>query len=244
MTDNYGLGSGNRVREPLPQGWCLYLGISMEKHTFIIISMVLILVSFPLSVLPQDEPFHFNYSTYLGGANDDYGWAIAVDSGGLSYVCGNTSSGDFPTASAYQSGWNGSADAFVTKFTTSGSEIIYSTYLGGADNDYGYSIAVDSDGSAYLCGSTSSSDFPTVNPYQASFAGGTDIFITILSSDGGTLDYSSYMGGSGEDEGYGIALSAEKIYVTGYTASADFPTREGYQPSLDGGSDAFFSIFY
>ena len=149
--------------------------------------IVLLLVSLPHTTPVQSGTFHLDYATYLGGAGNDYGWAIAVDSSGSAYLCGNTSSSDFPTGSAYQPGGNGSVDAFITKFNASGSELLYSTYLGGAGDDYGYSIEVDSDGSAYLCGSTASSDFPTTNPYHATFSGGMELFVTKLSTLGDAL---------------------------------------------------------
>jgi beta-propeller repeat-containing protein len=213
------------------------------KIFYQILLIVMLFLSSAVNGLSQDGTFYFDYSTYLGGAGNDSGWSIAVDASGSAYICGNTSSSDFPTVSAFQSAGNGGSDAFITKFTTSGSGLLYSTYLGGASDDYGYSIVVDSDGSAYLCGSTASSDFPTANPYQGSNAGGMDIFVSKLTSTGGDLDYSTYAGGSGSDSGYGIALADGKTYITGYTASADFPTRGGYQSSLGGVSDAVFSIF-
>ena len=214
----------------------------MKNHKFIIFSTVLILVSLPLSASSQDGRFYCDYSTYLGGVGNDSGWAIAVDVSGSAYICGNTSSSDFPTLSAYQSSGNGSSDALVTKFTTSGSGLLYSTYLGGSGDDYGYSLAVDSDGSAYLCGSTASSDFPTENPYQASNGGGADIFIAKISSSGSTLDYSTYGGGSLQDEARGIAISGGKAYLTGSTESGDFPTVYAYQPSLSANYDAFIFL--
>ena len=101
------------------------------------------------------------YSTYLGGANDDVGQGIAVDAAGEAYVTGFTFSSDFPTTpGAYDAIPGGGADVFVTKLDTAGATLVYSTFLGGANDDVGLGIAVDAEGLAYVTGSTSSSDFP------------------------------------------------------------------------------------
>jgi len=98
---------------------------------FQILSIVLLFVPSAFNALSQDGTFYFDYSTYLGGGSDDLGWAVAVDTGGSAYICGRTESADFPTSSAYQPSGNVSSDVFITKLTTSGSDIIFSTYLGG-----------------------------------------------------------------------------------------------------------------
>ncbi|MDI6794818.1 MAG: SBBP repeat-containing protein, partial [bacterium] len=118
------------------------------------------------------------YSTYLGGGGNDYGLAIAVDSTGAAYITGYTDSTDFPTTSSYQTD-TGGLDAFVTKLAPAGNSLSYSTYLGGVDNDYGYGIAVDSTGAAYITGYTDSTDFPTTSSYQTD-TGGVDAFVTKL----------------------------------------------------------------
>ena len=181
------------------------------------------------------------YSTYLGGIYGEVGRGITVDNDGNVYVTGNTSSFDFPTQNPHQSSKDGSADAFVTKLSSGGNTLIYSTYLGGIHGDAGRSITVDNDGSAYVTGNTSSSDFPTENPYQGSYGGGnSDAFVTKLNSSGNTLTYSTYLGGSGDDIGNDIAVdSSANAYVTGNTSSSDFPTQNPYQSSKDGSGDAF-----
>lgn len=168
------------------------------------------------------------YSTYLGGGGDDCGYGIEVDGSGNVYVTGISSNSDFPTQNPYQT-YQGGFDAFVTKLSSSGNDLIYSTYLGGESYDYGLGIAVDGSGNAYVTGITSSSDFPTENPYQAD-QGDWDVFVTKLTSSGGSLIYSTYLGGESHDYGRGIAVDASgNAYATGVTWSLDFPTQNPYQ---------------
>jgi uncharacterized protein (TIGR03437 family) len=182
------------------------------------------------------------YSTYLGGNTSDTGYGIAVDGAGLAYVTGDTYSTNFPTQSAYQATYRGSGDAFVTKLTAAGNALVYSTYLGGSSFEVGNGIAVDAAGSAYVMGSTQSADFPTQLPYQATYHGSSDAFVTKLSPAGNALVYSTYLGGNGQDNGGGIAVdSAGSAYVIGYTASTDFPTQSPYQATCQGGEDAFMT---
>ena len=186
------------------------------------------------------------YSTYLGGTYSyDCGQGIAVDQSGSAYVAGNTWSADFPTVNPYQTDQGGS-DVFVTKLNSAGNVLMYSTYLGGSSDDYGHAIAVDQAGSAHVTGETISSDFPTQNPYDGSYNGGTstsgDAFVTKLSSAGNALVYSTYLGGSGGDWGRGIAVDqAGSAYVTGTTGSSDFPTQNPYDGTFKGVQDAYVS---
>lgn len=180
------------------------------------------------------------YSTYLGGYEVDFGCAIAVDPAGCACVTGYTQSGDFPTRNPLQAQIKGYYDAFVAKFAAGGNELVYSTYLGGSDFNEGYGIAVDPAGCAYVTGYTSSDDFPTQNPLQAQRKGGRDAYVAKLSTGGDALVYSTYLGGSSSDYGYGIAVdSAGCTYVTGKTASTDFPTRNPFQAHLHRNYDAF-----
>ena len=118
----------------------------------------------------------------------------------------------------FQAANGGSYDAFVAKLNPAGTALVYSTYLGGSSVDYGYGIAVDSAGNAYVVGNTASTDFPTMNPLQAANGGGLDVFVATLNAAGSALIYSTYLGGSGDDMGTGIALdSAGNAYVTGST---------------------------
>jgi hypothetical protein len=180
------------------------------------------------------------YATYLGGSDTDLGFGIAVDSTGNAYLTGDTLSTDFPTANPLQPTNHGGSDAFVAALDATGSELLYSTYLGGSDFDYGNGIAVDSTGNAYLTGYTLSTDFPTENPLQPTNHGGSDTFAAALDPTGSTLLFSTYFGGSDNDLGFGIAVdSAGNAYVTGGTISTDFPTAKPLQSTNHGNVDAF-----
>ena len=180
------------------------------------------------------------YSTYLGGSNSDFGDSIAVDASGNAYVTGETSSTNFPTASPLQAAFGGSSDAFVAKLNASGSALVYSTYLGGSFSDAGNGIAVDSSGNAYVTGETSSTNFPTVNPFQATYVSGGDAFVAKLNASGNALVYSTYLGGGGDDRGLGITVdSSGNGYVAGRTTSTNFPTANALQAAFGGTGDAF-----
>ena len=184
------------------------------------------------------------YSTFLGGSAFDEGLGIAVGAAGNAYVTGDTRSTNFPiTAGAFQTTLGGSAGAFVTKLNPAGSALVYSTYLGGSNNDDGKGIAVDLTGNAYVTGDTDSSNFPTTaGAFQTTLGGdGGDAFVTKLNPAGSALIYSTYLGGSGLDRGLGVAVDASgNAYVTGDTRSTNFPTTAGaFQTTLDGFADAF-----
>jgi hypothetical protein len=181
------------------------------------------------------------YSTYLGGSGSDGGYSITVDSSGNAYVTGQTSSTDFPTLNPWQPANAGKVDVFVTKLNPAGSALVYSTYLGGSEDDFGHGIAVDSTGNASLAGWTRSTDFPTMNPLQGANAGPSDAFVSKLTPSGSALVYSTYLGGSREDFGEGIAVDSSGVaYMTGFTQSIDFPTMNALQPAYGGGNyDAF-----
>jgi len=189
------------------------------------------------------------YSTYLGGSNSDYGESIALDPSGNAYLAGQTLSTDFPTTpGSFQTQCGGgcgasAADAFVTKLNAAGSALVYSTYLGGSRSDQGNGIVLDSSGSAYVVGWTNSTDFPTTaGAAQAPYGGGDeDAFVAKLNPRGSALVYSTYLGGSGEEFGYAIAVnSAGNAHVTGYTDSADFPASSAaFQRTLKAPQAAF-----
>jgi hypothetical protein len=184
------------------------------------------------------------YSTYLGGNGSDAGNGIAVDSSGNAYITGDTTSSNFP-ANTYQTTYHGSQDAFVSKLNAAGSALTYSTYLGGGSIDHGAAIAVDSTGTAYITGSTYSTDFPTLDAMQPAIGGGQNAFITRLKADGSGLLFSTYLGGSGGSTGYpesgqGIAVDAAgSAYVAGVTPSPNFPLVNPEQSTLNGSLDAF-----
>jgi len=185
------------------------------------------------------------YSTYLGGSGYEQAFGIAVDTLGNAYVTGETGSIDFPTTvGAFQTAFGGNSDAFVTKLNATGSALLYSTYLGGGSGyEQAFGIAVDTLGNAYVSGSTTSTNFPTtLGAFQTTFGGGLiDAFATKLNATGSALLYSTYLGGSGIDEGLGIALDTlGNAYVTGLTFSTNFPTTPGaFQTAFGGVEDAF-----
>jgi len=186
------------------------------------------------------------YSTYLGGSDFDAPGekGIRVDSVGDAYVTGVTRSTNFPvTSGAFQTAYGGGLDdAFVTKLNPTGSALVYSTFLGGNGDESGDGIAVDSAGNAYVTGFTQSTNFPTTSgAFQTTPGGGSDAFVTKLNAAGSALVYSTYLGGSGTDQGLTVAVdSAGSAYVTGQTFSTNFPTTPGaFQTSPGGGQDAF-----
>jgi len=199
----------------------------------------------------NSEGTELDYSTYLGDSSNDYGQGIAVDSSGNAYVTGYTDSSNFPMVAGdtpFQDSNKGGSDVFVTKINSEGTELDYSTYLGGSSNDYGKGIAVDSSGYAYVTGYTFytySSHFPTAGtPFQDSNEGGSDAFVTKLNSEGSALLYSTFLGGSGDDEGLGIAVDSDNnVYVTGSTLSTDFPTENSVQSTKSVSYDAFIARF-
>ena len=190
------------------------------------------------------------YSTFLGGPGVDAGHGIAVDSAGNAYITGSTTSSPFPTtAGALQTIYGGNTDAFVTKLNPAGTALVYSTYLGGSGTDTGASIAVDGGNNAYVTGqtnSTATNPFPTVGATQPTLGGGFDAFVSEINSTGSTLIFSTYLGGSANEDDTGnfgaiaVDIVGANIYVTGNTASAtDFPHANAIQAVNGGGSDAF-----
>jgi Beta-propeller repeat len=198
------------------------------------------------------------YSTYLGGNGSDVGQAVAVDSNGAIYLTGETGSSNFPiTAGAAQSTLAGSTDVFVTKFTPDGSALVYSTYLGGSDQQggdtsvgptsSGNTIAVDGSYNVYIAGGTNTSDFPLCPPAnncpapaQSAYAGGkNDAFVVRLNPTGG-LAYSTFIGGSDVDIAEGIAIdSSGNIYIGGQTQSSNLQVVQPLQGLYKGGTDGF-----
>jgi len=193
----------------------------------------------------------FVYSTYLGGSSVDFGNGIAVDSASNAYVTGSASSSDFPVSSGTYQGTNkGLSDVFVTKLNSGGSALGYSTFIGGTGVDAGAAIALDSNNNAYVTGQTGSSDFPTASATQPTYKSGvSDAFVAELNSSGSQLIFSTFLGGTGEEDpgdlgGIAVDSAGANIYVTGSTASTDFPSTSGvFQGSAGGGAttntDAF-----
>ena len=201
------------------------------------------------------------YSSYLGGAGDDYGDAIAVSSGGYAFVAGETNSTTkFPTKAGFQTSNRGGTDAFIAKVDTSVSNLVnapaslvFSSFLGGGGTDRARDVTADSTGHAYLTGETSSPNFPTANPYQATLAQGSSAFVSQVASPStsstvSSLTYSTYLSGTASSWGGGIAIrevsgQLEGIYVVGTTLATDFPLVNPYQTGMMGGSDVFVTKF-
>jgi hypothetical protein len=223
-------------------------------------------VSFQVAAYDRSRPLIIDpvlgYSTYLGGSLSDIGYGIAADSGGNAYVTGLAGSIDFPTtAGAYQTTAPtnaGAGNAFVTKLNPAGSALVYSTYLGGSTvttcphdfasgcrcADQGAGIAVDAAGHAYVAGWTCSTDFPTtLGAFQPTLHGLQNAFATKLKSDGTGLVYSTYLGGSDSEWGFGVAVdSQDNAYLTGATCSSDFPvTPSAFQATFQGSSNGVTS---
>lgn len=184
------------------------------------------------------------YSTYLGGTRAEYASDVKVGSSGSIYVVGQTYSTNFPVASAYQSTLHGLTDLFVTKFNATGSAQVFSTYLGGTDQEFGGHLGVDTAGRAYIALYTQSVDFPTGDAFQDSLAGGTDIAVVRFNAAGSGLDYGTFLGGTDDDQCYELALDADAnyVYVVGQTVSADFPVKRALQGTIGGNADAFLAL--
>jgi hypothetical protein len=191
----------------------------------------------------------FVYSTYLGGNSQDVATALALDAQGNVYVAGNTSSENFPTVGA-MSAHKGYQDVFVAKIASAGSSLLYSSIIGGDSTDDASGIAVDSAGNAYVVGSTSSLNFPTLNAFKPAITPylnyngdpvyATDAFVTKLNASGSALVYSTFLGGVYEEAATAIAVNAAgNAYVTGQTSSSDFPVLSAARGSYGGANDGF-----
>jgi hypothetical protein len=195
------------------------------------------------------------YSTFLGGDMWEERPRIAVDNAGNAYVVGTTASFDFPVKNFYQGSlkpdpsynYPFGIDVFLTKINAAGSQLVYSTYLGGTLIDRGWGVAVDNGGGVYICGFTESTDFPTKNALQPSAGMNDDGFVTKFTENALNfldLDYSTYLGGTSWDYCYGIAADDYgNAYVTGKTSSTlTFPTHDPIQASGKGACDTFVAM--
>ncbi len=189
-----------------------------------------------------------DYAGYLGGSGDDQGRSIAVDASGNVYVAGLTTSTEksFLMTGSLGPVFNGATDAFIAKINSTGTAVTYSGFVGGSGIDEAYGIAVDASGSAYVTGRTTSTEatFPELVGPDLSFNGAIDAFVAKVNPAGSALDYAGYIGGSGDDEGFGIAVdSAGSAHVTGRTTSseASFPKSNAFDLTLNGASDGFIA---
>jgi hypothetical protein len=186
------------------------------------------------------------FSTFLGGSADEYLETLTIDSGDNIYVGGATSSTDFPTVNPSQSSNAGQSDAFVTEINAAGSSLVFSTYLGGTGVENALGIALDTKKNIYVMGETTSSDFPTVSPTQASPGGGADAFVAEFPAGGGAPLFATYLGGSGDEAYNGGFLAVDgagNIIVVGDTASSNFPVVNALQPTYGGNTDAFVAKY-
>jgi len=188
-----------------------------------------------------------DFSTYLGGDGPDVATGAAADPSGAVAVTGYTGSLNFPTWHPYQVRPGGRGDAFVTRFSASGEQLIYSTYLGGngienlAVSEQG-AIALDDEGSAFVTGLTTSKAFPVLGALQKTLGGQADAFVARLSPDGGSLLYSTYLGGKGAEGGFALALDGlGNAFITGQTTSVNLPVRNPAQRAAAGAGDAFIA---
>ncbi|HLK21042.1 MAG TPA: SBBP repeat-containing protein [Bryobacteraceae bacterium] len=181
-----------------------------------------------------------DFATGFGGSGTDVAYGVALDSSGNTYVTGATSSMDFRTISPYQKFYGGGAfDVFVTRFGPDGT-MLYSTFIGGSDDDEGLGVQVDGQGIAYVTGFTKSANFPTYGTFARGFGGSIDGFVLALDPSGSKLIYSTYLGGAAEDASQGIVVDrGGNAYVAGFTRSMNFPVLNPYQRNLKGGFDAF-----
>jgi uncharacterized protein (TIGR03437 family) len=180
------------------------------------------------------------YSSYVGGALDDYLFGLAVDGAGNIYAGGSTKSTDLPgTSAGFQPSNGGSTDAWVAKFAPGAASLQWATYLGGSGDDEATSLAIDGAGAVYITGDTTSTNYPTANAYQAAYAGGArDMIAAKIGTDGARLVYSTYIGGSGDELGNGITVdSTGAAYIAGATNSSNFPSSFSFQSTLRGGAD-------
>jgi hypothetical protein len=220
--------------EGRPEGWqmrgCHRIPVSISYHIHDNDTVTFEIADFD-SKLPLviDPPVELLYSSYLGGAELDFGTAIVIAADGSVLLGGSTRSSDFPTENPFQEEYGGSSDAFVVRMSADGAQLLSSTYLGGEAGDGAAGIEVDSNGTIYLAGDTSSEDFPTVNPIQEDQTG-TDAFVSALASGGDELLFSTYLGGSMIEHSEGIALAPSgAVCVVGDTDSPDFPLQNPFQ---------------
>ncbi|MDX2031498.1 MAG: SBBP repeat-containing protein [Blastocatellia bacterium] len=183
------------------------------------------------------------YNTYLGGNNEDAALTVTADGAGNVYLAGGTNSTDFPmTSSSAQPQSRGQLDGFISKLNADGSALVYSTFMGGSADDLVLGVALDNAANLYITGQTLSNNFPNRDGLQASLRGASDAFVTKLSADGTTWQYSTFIGGNGKEVGFGVTVDGQgAAYVTGFVLSTDFPTRNPVQSTFGGRVDAFVS---
>ncbi|TAL70121.1 MAG: T9SS type A sorting domain-containing protein [Bacteroidetes bacterium] len=186
-----------------------------------------------------------NYSTYIGGNNDELANWITLDGTGAVYVTGCTNSSAYPTTiGAIDESYNGAEDVIVTKLNANGSSLIYSTFIGSTLDEVAKNITIDNTGAAYITGWTESLTYPTsLLAYDKSQNGGRDIFVSKLNASGSTMEYSTFIGGTAFDYANSVITDITgAAYITGDTYSSDFPaTPYAYDVSFNGDRDVIVS---
>ncbi|MHA2459859.1 MAG: SBBP repeat-containing protein [Candidatus Thorarchaeota archaeon] len=187
-----------------------------------------------------DQSGQLLYSTFFGGGSTEYGYSIEVDSDYNVYVSGMTYSTDFPAVKSLQEYHGGSFDCFVFELNSTGNGLLFSTFLGGSSEDCGRHIALDNEGNIYVTGWSYSTNFPTTNAYDSTLSGGRDVIVFKIDPNAGSLEFSTFIGGSGSDYGMFIEIGPnDDIYVTGSTQSSDFPTESAYDSSYNSNDDCY-----
>lgn len=193
--------------------------------------------TFFLKLSPSGKSLVF--SSYLGGTGDDYGIGIAVDAEGFVYVGGETTSRNFPVKNAFQSSLAGSMDVFLAKFSPSGKDMIFATYVGSSHYDEFGGLAVDALGNVFFVGSAGGAGFPLKKSFQKRYGGEMDAFISKLDSSGKSLVYSSFLGGPGYDGAGAVAADdAGAAYVAGWTYGG-IPVKNAFQKVIKGSQEGF-----
>ena len=208
-------------------------------------------VGFEIATYDRSQPLivdpALTYCTYLGGSLDNSAYNVSADGSGNAYVTGNTTSTDFPTKAPFQKASAGTSDVFVSKLNSTGTALVYSTYLGGTGQDYAFWVSIDSTRQAHVVGSTGSANFPvTSGVLQPTCGGGCgngirNSFLTVLNPTGSGLVFSTYLGGTGQDQANSVIVdSSGNSYIAGWTTSANFPTTAGaFQTTYSGTSDSY-----
>jgi hypothetical protein len=192
------------------------------------------------------------FSSIIGGSGSDVSVGLGLDPNGNIYLAGSTDSKDFPLVSPISPDYVGKLEVFISKFSPDGTQLIYSSFFGGKNDDKPHAIKVDRNGSAYISGETESRDFPVKTQYKIDRPGLSDIFVAKISQSGAAFDFSTLIGGSSYDRAFAFDIDNEgSVYLTGETSSGDFPivpyktgwggnvTDFPYDYTYNGGTDCF-----